>query len=260
MSKRSERDETEENDENKRQLVHQNKSEQCLICHDEFSELAPPYPIGNNCVANPKHKYHSQCLLNYYNTIPIGHRSIRNACFGCGTMRDPDDRNYANNEITNDLYTDVQNRAAQEAQAQPGYPAAPQGYQAQQGYQAPQGYLAAQAALAAVGYEHLTQRQRAALFNYNPVIDAELADQEVAREAQVAALQLAASQAAAAQAAHDRDADIDEQVEECEGTGCNIMGGKFRKSRRKTNKKRKTKRRKNTKRKKTNKKRKTKRN
>jgi hypothetical protein len=228
------------------------ESDPCLICHEDFSELDPSYPMGDRCAIQPpypKHKYHSRCLLNYYNTIPLGNRPSRNACFGCGTMRYPFDRNYANNEITGDLITDLQNRAAEEGQAQPGNVVAA----------APQGYAAARAALQAVGYENLTQRQRAALFNFDPAMDAWLAHTEALREARIAAHQAAAYQAqvaayqeahaaAADQTAREADAVSQQQSaaayqraaeaeEDCPNGNCNIMGGKFRKSRRKKSRK-----------------------
>jgi len=90
----------------------------CLICHEDFNELEPPYPIGNKCTAVPKHTYHSRCLKNFYNSLQVRDRPLRNACMGCGTTRKSTDRNYANNEITKQLITDVQNRANIEAQAQ----------------------------------------------------------------------------------------------------------------------------------------------
>ena len=90
----------------------------CLICHEDFNELEPPYPIGNKCTAVPKHTYHSRCLKNFYNSLQVRDRPLRNACMGCGTTRKSTDRNYANNEITKELITDVKNRANIEALAQ----------------------------------------------------------------------------------------------------------------------------------------------
>jgi hypothetical protein len=147
------------------------------------------------------------------------------------------------------LITDLQNRAAEEGQAQPGNVAAA----------APQGYAAARAALQAVGYDNLTQRQRAALFNFDPAMDAWLAHIEAQREARIAAHQAAAYQAqvasyqeahaaAADQTAREADAVSQQQSaaeyqraaeaeEDCPNGNCNIMGGKIRKSRRKKSRK-----------------------
>ena len=109
---------------NKRQLVSEldeiklDEPEICLICHEDFNQLEPPYPIGNKCTADPKHTYHSRCLKNFYNSLQVRDRPLRNACMGCGTTRKSTDRNYANNEITKELITDVKNRANIEALAQ----------------------------------------------------------------------------------------------------------------------------------------------
>ena len=205
-------------EENKRQVesslnapeVNPNEPDDCLICHEYFTELEPPYPIGNKCVADPKHKYHSSCLLNFYNSIPVGNRQSRNACMGCGTNRNPGDRNYANNEITNALITDVQNRANIEAQAAATAAAANPVAQAVD----PVAQAARRAAAAA---------RHSAEIRFNNDLQDNMNSRIVAEERRAAAR---------------RDARLDaEAIEQCGYAGCNIMGGKYRKSYRKKTRK-----------------------
>jgi hypothetical protein len=95
--------------------------EVCGICLSGFTDLIPPYPMGDKCAIqppNPKHKYHSDCLSQYYDSIAPGLIHLRKACMLCGRDRDYRDTNYATNGITPEFRAAVNARAAQEAPIQ----------------------------------------------------------------------------------------------------------------------------------------------
>ena len=200
-------DEDEDTDEDEQE----DEEEECPICREGFTELNPPYPIGDKCEVQPpypKHKYHSHCLSAAYHSLPANSIANRKACPLCGTDRSAHNDNYG---ITQELIDDVDARTAQEL-------------------------LAVQAAQAAAyAAAHPEEVAQAAFDAAHPHA---VHEESVNRRA-------VAEQRARLRRYQEG---LDEEALECEGTGCNIMGGKFRKSRRKTKRRKNTKRRKSTKR------------
>lgn len=240
---KSDADEDEDTDED------EDEEDECPICREGFTELNPPYPIGDKCEVqqpNSKHKYHSHCLSATYHSIPANFIASRKACPLCGTDRSAPNDNYG---ITQELIDDVDARTAQELlAAQAAQAAAPPPPYVEWPY------ATSRAAYIAAQPEHPARYGREAQY---PGFDAYAAAHIAAHPAYAGYhsfydgngqrridevysdiiyrdYQIAHQSARAADQAAD-------QAAACPNGNCNIMGGKFRKSRRKSNRKSKRK-------------------